>query len=92
MSEAAPPGRTGMVMGASETAQGAGLIIGPAFGGALYDRFGPQAPFLASALLLTAGTALAIRAVARRGRKPARSVGAIRRPRPAETRRGRRGQ
>ncbi|HLN11593.1 MAG TPA: MFS transporter [bacterium] len=66
MSEAAPPGRTGMVMGASETAQGAGLILGPAFGGALYDRFGPPAPFLASALLLTAGTALAIRAVARR--------------------------
>ncbi len=66
MSEAAPPGRTGMVMGASETAQGAGLIVGPTFGGALYDRLGPQAPFLASALLLTAGAVLAIRVVARR--------------------------
>jgi len=65
MSEAAPPGRTGMVMGASETAQGAGLIVGPVFGGALYDRLGPQAPFIASAVLLTAGTALAIRVVAR---------------------------
>jgi len=68
MSEAAPPGRTGMVMGASETAQGAGLIVGPAFGGALYDRLGPQAPFIASAVLLTAGTVLAIRVVARRRR------------------------
>ena len=61
MSEAAPPGRTGMVMGASETAQGAGLIVGPALGGVLYDRLGPQAPFVASAALLTAGAVLAIR-------------------------------
>ena len=60
MSDAAPAGRTGLVMGASETAQGAGLIIGPVLGGLLYDHLGPGAPFVASALLLTAGTALAI--------------------------------
>jgi MFS family permease len=61
MSEAAPRGGTGMVMGASETAQGAGLIIGPLLGGILYDALGPRAPFLASAVLLTAGAALAAR-------------------------------
>jgi MFS family permease len=66
MSEAAPRGSTGMVMGASETAQGAGLIIGPLLGGALYDTLGPQAPFVASAVLLTAGTALAVRTLRRR--------------------------
>lgn len=60
MSESAPPGNTGLVMGASETAQGAGLIIGPVLGGFLYDTVGPQAPFIASAVLLTGGTALAI--------------------------------
>jgi MFS family permease len=60
MSEAAPRGSTGMVMGASETAQGAGLVIGPLLGGALYDGVGPQAPFVASAAILSAGTALAI--------------------------------
>jgi MFS family permease len=60
MSEAAPSGRTAMVMGASETAQGAGLVIGPLLGGILYDSLGPQIPFVASAVLLTAGTALAI--------------------------------
>jgi MFS family permease len=63
MAEAAPAGGTGMAMGASETAQGAGLILGPLLGGFLYDQIGPQAPFLGSALLLTAGTVLAIRAV-----------------------------
>jgi MFS family permease len=60
MSEAAPRGSTGMVMGASETAQGAGLVIGPLLGGVLYDSLGPQIPFVASAALLTAGAALAI--------------------------------
>ncbi len=65
MSEAAPRGSTGMVMGASETAQGAGLVIGPLLGGILYDALGPQIPFVASAALLTAGAALAI-AVLRR--------------------------
>jgi MFS family permease len=59
MSEAAPRGSTGMVMGASETAQGAGLVIGPLLGGILYDGFGPQTPFVASAALLTVGTVLA---------------------------------
>ena len=66
MSEAAPPGRTGLVMGASETAQGAGLILGPLLGGLFYDRLGPAAPFVASAGLLTAGTALAIVTLRRR--------------------------
>ena len=60
MSEAAPSGSTAMVMGASETAQGAGLVIGPLLGGILYDALGPQIPFVASAVLLTAGAALAI--------------------------------
>src|SRR5207302_1920194 len=46
MSETAPRGSTGMAMGASETAQGAGLIIGPLLGGFLYDHVGPQAPFV----------------------------------------------
>jgi MFS family permease len=68
MSEAAPPGRTGTVMGASETAQGAGLIVGPVLGGVLYDRLGPQAPFVASAALLTVGAILAYRVLSRRPR------------------------
>ena len=66
MSEAAPAGSTGLVMGASETAQGAGLVIGPVLGGLLYDHAGPRAPFLGSAVLLTAGTILAILALGRR--------------------------
>jgi MFS family permease len=69
MSEAAPRGATGMTMGASETAQGAGLIIGPLIGGVLYDTLGPRTPFLASAALLTAGAVLAARTL--RVRRPA---------------------
>jgi MFS family permease len=65
MSEAAPRGNTGMVMGASETAQGAGLVIGPLLGGVLYDSVGPQAPFVASAALLTVGSVLAFLALRR---------------------------
>lgn len=65
MSEAAPRGSTGMVMGASETAQGAGLVIGPVLGGILYDAVGPQIPFVASAALLTVGAVLAIGALRR---------------------------
>src|SRR5437879_4160695 len=71
MSETAPRGSTGMAMGASETAQGAGLIIGPLLGGFLYDRVGPQAPFVASAVLLTAGTWLAFLVLGRNRPAPA---------------------
>ncbi len=66
MSEAAPRGSTGMVLGASETAQGAGLVIGPLLGGVLYDGVGPQAPFVASATLLTVGTCLALLTLGRK--------------------------
>lgn len=66
MSETAPPARAGLVMGASETAQGAGLIVGPLLGGLLWDRLGPQAPFVGSAILLTAGTSLVLVVLARR--------------------------
>ena len=55
-------------MGASETAQGAGLISGPVLGGFFYDHLGPGAPFLASAMLLTVGTALAIATLRRHER------------------------
>jgi MFS family permease len=60
MSEVAPRGSTGLVLGASETAQGAGLALGPLLGGVLYDHAGPHAPFVGSAALLTAGTILAV--------------------------------
>ncbi len=66
MSETAPSGSTGMVMGASETAQGLGFVLGPILGGVMYDHLGPQAPFVGSALLLTAGTSLALLALGRR--------------------------
>lgn len=69
MSETAPPGSTGMVMGASETAQGLGFVLGPILGGVMYDHLGPQAPFVGSALLLTAGTSLALLALGRRDRR-----------------------
>ncbi len=42
---------------------GPALIIGPALGGVLYDQAGPHAPFIASAVLLTLGTLVAILAL-----------------------------
>jgi DHA1 family multidrug resistance protein-like MFS transporter len=58
VSQAAPPGRTGLAMGASETVQGLGLVLGPLLGGLLWDGFGYHAPFAASAALLTVGLIL----------------------------------
>ncbi|MDQ7819302.1 MAG: MFS transporter [Armatimonadota bacterium] len=57
VSQLAPPGRVGLAMGASQTAEGLGLVLGPLLGGLLWDVAGYRAPFLASAALLTAGTA-----------------------------------
>ncbi len=60
VSELAPPGRIGLAMGASQTAQGLGLVLGPLLGGVLWDEVGHRAPFIGAALLLTVGTAVLI--------------------------------
>lgn len=65
VSELAPVGRLGLAVGASETVQGLGLVLGPLLGGLLWDAFGPRAPFVASAAVLTAGTVIAIAAFRR---------------------------
>jgi MFS family permease len=65
VSELAPPDRLGLAVGASETAQALGLVIGPLLGGLLWDVAGPQAPFVASASVLTVGTLIAMAAVRR---------------------------
>ncbi len=67
VSELAPPGRLGLALGASETVQGLGLVMGPLLGGVLWDALGPKAPFVASASILTVGTIIAVAAL-RHGR------------------------
>lgn len=61
VTEHAPPGRLGLAIGASETVQGLGIVLGPLVGGVLWDAAGPRAPFVASAIALTAGAAYAAR-------------------------------
>lgn len=56
VSELAPPGRVGLAIGASQTAEGLGLMLGPLLGGVLWDVISHRAPFVASAFLLSAGT------------------------------------
>ena len=68
ISELAPAGRLGLAVGASETVQGLGLVLGPLLGGLLWDGFGPKAPFVASATVMTIGTAIAIAAFRRERR------------------------
>ena len=58
VSELAPPGRIGLAMGASQTAQGLGLVLGPLLGGVMWDELSHRAPFVGAAILLTAGTML----------------------------------
>lgn len=67
VSELAPPGRVGLAMGASQTAQGLGLVFGPLLGGVLWDEVSHQAPFIGAAVLLTAGTLLLLAAARRAG-------------------------
>jgi MFS family permease len=61
ITELAPPGRLGLAVGASETVQGLGLVIGPLLGGLFWDTIGPRAPFVASAAVLTISAAIAYR-------------------------------
>lgn len=63
ISELAPAGNLGLAMGASETVQGLGLVLGPLLGGLLWDAFGPRAPFITSAAVLTVGTIIAARTI-----------------------------
>lgn len=60
VSEMAPSGRLGLAIGASETVQGLGIVLGPLVGGFLWDAAGPKAPFVTSAAALTAGAIIAI--------------------------------
>lgn len=56
VSQLAPPGRIGLAMGAAQTAEGLGLVLGPLLGGVLWDVFGHRAPFTGAAVLLSVGT------------------------------------
>ncbi|MDD3925517.1 MAG: MFS transporter [bacterium] len=60
ITEVAPRGRTGAVIGLLGTAQGIGAVIGPILGGYTKDRFGFSMPFYISAVFLTLTTLLAI--------------------------------
>jgi MFS family permease len=68
ITELAPQGRVGLALGASETVQGLGVVIGPLLGGVLWDAIGPKAPFVACAMALSAGTLVAAAAM-RPGRR-----------------------
>lgn len=63
VSELAPPGRIGLAMGAAQTAEGIGLVLGPLLGGVLWDTVSERAPFVATALVLTVGTAILLVAI-----------------------------
>jgi len=65
VSELAPPGRVGLAMGAAQTAEGIGLVLGPLLGGVLWDTVGVRAPFVATAIVLTLGTTILLVAIRR---------------------------
>jgi MFS family permease len=58
VTELAPHGRLGLAVGASETMQGLGLVLGPLLGGLLWDAIGPKAPFVACAAALSLGAVM----------------------------------
>lgn len=65
VTERAPQGRLGLAVGASETVQGLGLVLGPLLGGLLWDALGPKAPFIASAIVLSVSAIIAASALRR---------------------------
>lgn len=67
VSELAPPGRIALAMGAAQTAEGLGLVIGPLLGGMLWDTVGQRAPFICSALIFTVATVVLIITLRRLG-------------------------
>ncbi|MBI4278937.1 MAG: MFS transporter [Armatimonadetes bacterium] len=71
VSQMAPPGRVGLAMGASETAQGLGIVLGPLLGGVLWDHLDYRAPFILCAALLTLAALLAVPILIRSGPPPA---------------------
>lgn len=60
ITEMAPPGRQGLIVGAVATAQGIGAMIGPALGGILYD-LRPAMPFYAAGLFLLIALVITLR-------------------------------
>jgi MFS transporter, DHA1 family, tetracycline resistance protein len=56
----APPERLGMALGAYQSFGALGRILGPALGGLLFARFGPEAPYGSAAVLVGVGGALAV--------------------------------
>ena len=52
ITQLAPVGHQGMIVGAVATAQGIGAIIGPTVGSNMYGRISPAAPFYAAAVFI----------------------------------------
>ena len=77
----------GLWLGVVNGGFGAGLVLGPAIGGLLCDRFGPVAPFTASAAFGALGLVLAALRVPETMVRPARSR-AVSAPRTSLPRRG----
>ncbi len=71
VSELAPPGRVGFAMGAAQTAEGLGLVLGPLLGGLLWDAGGNTAPFVGSAALLSVSTGVLVITIRALGRPSA---------------------
>ena len=55
-----PLNARGLFLGAVATVQGAGLAVGPALGGILWERIGPYAPFEVAAVFLGLAIALTL--------------------------------
>lgn len=73
LAELVPEKERGAIWGVFLTLQGLGTVIGPLAGGWTWDRFGPQAPFWASAISM--GLLLLIHApMSRTSRRGARTV------------------
>ncbi len=60
ITEIAPEGKEGLIVGAVATAQGMGAMIGPALGGWLYENVNPGAPFRAAGVFMTAAMIVAV--------------------------------
>jgi predicted MFS family arabinose efflux permease len=65
VSRLADPNDQGGVLGLSQSLASLGRIVGPAWGGMLFDRFGPSTPYLSAAVIMTVAFSVALVSLSR---------------------------
>jgi MFS transporter, DHA1 family, tetracycline resistance protein len=65
ISRLSDPNDQGGVLGLAQSLASLGRIVGPAWGGLLFDRFGPTTPYLSAAAIMSVACVMALASLSR---------------------------